>query len=174
MPIYNGFTDEFRAWTWAEQQEYIYPDSVIPWQREECDACGSTDRIGTHSEDYSLPLYAMHHNAYTLCPKCHFACHVRRLPRYYANWHRKKAEARAFRGGRTVLDDIEETLRYPSAESFEVMGIEDPYAHVRGRGEYAHPAVIPDEPPVPEPPGKPKSAQRVLPFVSQNGTPLPW
>ena len=96
----------------------------IVWHRPVCDACGGTDDVSGHSEDYSTP-HGPHIGAYTLCRVCHYAVHTRH--RNATNWSRKRESARAHRGGRTTLDDIDEGLRYPSTEALTLAFVVDPF-----------------------------------------------
>lgn len=126
MKSYNGFSATQRAAIGPYLRERIR-DGVV-WHRPCCDACGSTEHVSGHSEDYSTP-YGPHIGAYTLCRKCHNAVHNR--GRLAANWDRRRTQARCLRGGRTTLDDIHEGLRYPSVEALALAGVADPFTGVR-------------------------------------------
>lgn len=122
MKSYNGFSPAQRNAIGPHLQERR--NNGIEWHRPQCDACGAGETSG-HSEDYSAP-YGPHIGAYTLCRKCHHAVHTRE--RYPQNWTRKLDACRRLRGGRTVLDDIADGLRYPSVESLTLAGVVDPFA----------------------------------------------
>lgn len=115
MRSYNGFSSQVRerAFQWCCEQVESGARLLRP-----CDACAES-KAEPHSESYEEP-FGDHIGAFSLCRKCHFAVHTRHQSRYTKNWETKKAAARMIRGGRTVLDDIEESLRVPSVESLRL------------------------------------------------------
>lgn len=71
---YNGFSPAQReaASRWAMP---LYASGERVWPIV-CQACGSTEHVAPHSEDYSTP-YGDHIGAFALCRKCHYAVHTR-------------------------------------------------------------------------------------------------
>lgn len=69
MP-YNGFSSLDRAKMGAAAKWLRQVGALILLPT--CEVCGSSDRLGHHSENYADPR-----NAITLCQPCHFAVHRR-------------------------------------------------------------------------------------------------
>lgn len=68
---YNGFTPAERA-VGGMIQERAFRSGVVP-RPTKCSACGATNRIIAHLEDYARPLDAI----IPLCNPCHYAVHAR-------------------------------------------------------------------------------------------------
>lgn len=75
MKAYNGFTptQRQRAFNWYKFQL----ETGARVKPDECEACGQTEGVNGHSEDYSAP-YGDHIGKYALCYCCHMAVHNRK------------------------------------------------------------------------------------------------